>query len=152
MSIVKLPAILAAAALATCGLASAQHMQKGKMMMPNYDVTKETTIQGTVEDVQTGTRGPAGQGMMMMMGVHLTVKTADNTVTVMLGPAWFLKDENFTFAKGDQVEVTGSPMHMGNTDSLVARQVKKGDAVLVLRDAQGMPEWAGHGAGRGKGQ
>ena len=50
--------------MATANLSPGQHMPGGRMgRMPGYDAAKETTIQGTVEEVRTG------RGMMMGVGV-----------------------------------------------------------------------------------
>jgi len=122
------------AAAISAGIVAAQGMHKGAMT-PAYDPAKETSIQGTVDRVTTG----------RMMGVHLVVKTAEKTVTVMVGPQWFLNDKKFSFAKGEELKVTGSPVQMNNAEALIAREIKKGDAVLVLRNKQGIPEWAGRG-------
>ena len=65
------------------------------------------------------------------------------TLEVRLGPTTFLEKEKFTFAKGDQIEVTGSKVKIEGADALIAREVKKGGKTLTLRDAQGVPAWSG---------
>jgi hypothetical protein len=126
-----------------------QAQQKGRGMMM-YNTSAETTIKGTVESLDQG-----AQGMMMKMGMgmgtHLTVKTAEGDMQVMLGPTRFLTDKGFSFAKGDQIEVTGSKVSMGGSNYLMAREVVKGGKTLTLRDKDGRPEWSG-GAGRGYGK
>lgn len=126
-----------------------QAQQKGRGMMM-YNTGSETTIKGTVESLDQGT-----QGMMMKMGMgmgtHLTVKTAEGDMQVMLGPTRFITDKGFSFAKGDQVEVTGSKVSMGGSNYLMAREVVKDGKTLTLRDKDGRPEWSG-GAGRGYGK
>ena len=119
-------------ALGLAGLAAFAPAQR-RANAPNYDAAKEITIQGTVEDVITAQRGA-------MMGVHLTVKAETETFDVRLGPAWFLDQKQFKFAKGDRISVTGATLPTGHV--LIAREVKKGDAVLVLRDAKGFPQWS----------
>jgi hypothetical protein len=73
----------------------------------------------------------------------LIVKTDKETLEVHLGPTAFLEKEKFTFAKGDQIEVTGSKVKIEGADALIAREVKKGGKTLTLRDAQGVPAWSG---------
>jgi|SRR5579875_1343743 hypothetical protein len=102
-----------------------------------YNPAAETTVKGTVEEVRTVT-GRGGWN-----GTHLTMKTADKTIDVHLGPASFLKQKGFTFAKGDQIEVTGAKAEFGGSEAIIAREVKKGSETLVLRDAQGIPKWSG---------
>ena len=69
------------------------------------------------------------------------LKADSGTPAVYLGPSWFLESKGFKFAKGDEIEVTGSKLEA--QDTIVAREVKKGDQVLVLRNAQGIPAWSG---------
>ena len=83
-----------------------------------------------------------------MTSIHLRVKSPDEVFDVRLGPAWFLDQEQFKFVMGDQVEVTGATMSTNSGHALIAREVKKGDAVLVLRDAKGFPAWSGLGRPR----
>jgi hypothetical protein len=124
----------------------AQHRGPGMSRMMHNTGT-EITIKGTVDAINQGARG-------MMMGTHLTVKTADGTTEVMLGPSNFIESQGFTFAKGDEVEITGSKVTMGGTESLIAREVVKGGKTLTLRDKNGVPAWSGgrawhHGAAGG---
>jgi DNA/RNA endonuclease YhcR with UshA esterase domain len=102
-----------------------------------YDPTTETTVKGMVQDVQqrTGARGTGG-------GTHLMVKTDSGTIDVHVGPSDYVAGQRFSLAQGDQVEVTGSKAKVGGTDILIAREIKKGDKVLTLRNAQGIPKWS----------
>lgn len=99
----------------------------------NYNPATETTVQGSVQEVVTTGR----------QGVHVVLKTASETLEVHLGPVWYLSQNQFAVAKGDAIEVTGSRVKFGETEAVIARQVRKGDQVLTLRDAQGIPLWAG---------
>lgn len=131
--------LLIAIAIVTLGGASAfaqRGMGQGAGRM--YNPATETTVKGTVEEVKQipGQRGGPG-------GTHLIVKTDKETLEVHLGPTTFLEKQKFTFAKGDQIEVTGSKVRMGAADALLAREVKKGNKTLTLRDAQGVPAWSG---------
>jgi len=102
---------------------------------PNYDPAKEITIHGTVHEVLTAQ--PGG-----ITGIHLKVTSSDKIFDVRLGPAWFLEQKQFTFAVGDQIDVTGATISTKTGDALIAREVKKADSVLVLRDAKGFPTWS----------
>jgi hypothetical protein len=55
--------------------------------------------------------------------------------------------KHFDFAKGDAITVTGSKVKMGGQDVVIAREIKKGDQVLTLRDARGFPLWYGRARG-----
>lgn len=123
-------------------LASAQGPHAAKNMRM-YDPATETTLKGTVDAVNQQARG-------QMMGTHLTIKTADETREVMLGPANFITGKGFAFAKGDAVEVTGSRITMGAMEFVIAREVVKDGKTLTLRDKTGTPQWAGMGRRRAK--
>lgn len=115
------------------------------MHMPKYDPSTVVTMKGTVEEVQEGMMhfGQMGQMQGMgHMGLHLILKTGKESLTVLVGPAGFVKDKGFTFAKGDQIEVTGSRVKYNDTDAVIAREIKKGDKTLTLRDEKGVPEWS----------
>ncbi len=101
-----------------------------------YDPKTETTLTGTVDDVQqlTGRRGFAG--------THLILNTATGTLEVHLGPSSYIDAQKISFAKGDRIEVVGSKVKIGAADALIARQVTKDGKTLTLRDAQGVPQWS----------
>jgi DNA/RNA endonuclease YhcR with UshA esterase domain len=109
---------------------------KGRMMMPNYDPSTETTLKGAVEEVKEVPHGRT-------TGVHLLVKAGQETTEVRLGPKTYLNEKQFSFAKGDQVEVVGSKVKVNGAEQMIAREVKKGDKTLVLRGKNGKPEWSG---------
>jgi DNA/RNA endonuclease YhcR with UshA esterase domain len=107
--------------------------------MRHYNPTTEITVKGSVDDVRQVTRGQ-GWG-----GTHLTLKTDKGTLDVHLGPSRFLESKKFTISKGDQVEVIGSKVQYQGHDALIAREITKGDQKLILRNAEGIPEWSGGG-------
>ena len=110
-----------------------------------YNQNAETTVKGTVEQVKTAFLpggGATEQANQEVSGpVYLNLKADSGTFAVFVGPSWFLESKSFKFAKGDVVEVTGSKLQ--DKDVIIAREVKRGDQVLVLRNAQGIPEWSG---------
>ena len=131
--------LLIAIAIFTLGVATAlaqRGMGQGSGRM--YNPATETTVKGTVEEVK---QIPSARGASS--GTHLILKTDKETLKVHLGPTAFLEKEKFTFAKGDQIEITGSKVKIGGADALLAREVKKGDKTLTLRNAQGVPAWSG---------
>ena len=105
-----------------------------------YNPKATETITGTVESVDkiTPMRG-------MNYGVHITVKTDKETISVHLGPGWYYIERLDTnnIENGDKVEVKGSRITMMGTPAIIAAEVKKGDSVLKLRDENGFPVWAG---------
>lgn len=89
----------------------------------------------------------------MSPGVHLAIYTNDKkTISVHLGPVWFIERLDTQIRKGDKIEVTGSmvimnievkPGEMKAEHILLAARVKKGDMILELRDITGEPVWSG---------
>jgi hypothetical protein len=78
-------------------------------------------------------------------GVHLIVRADAKVREVHLGPAAHMTSNHFEFRTGDTITVTGSEVKMGERDVIIAREIKKGDHVLTLRDANGVPRWSGRG-------
>lgn len=134
LMLVVLPGCLALTALAQRGGGQGGGQQ--------YNPATETTVKGKVDEVKQipGPRGGPG-------GIHLMVKTDQETLDVHLGPATFLEKQKFTFAKGDEIQVIGSKVKIEGKDALIAREVKKGDKTLTLRNAQGKPLWSGGNRG-----
>jgi hypothetical protein len=134
------------------GQMQGQMQHRGQMGMgqmgPMYNTANEVTLKGTVEKVRNVTQPMMGSQNQNMGGIHLTLKTEKETVDVHVGPSWFVTEQKMSFAKGDKIEVTGSRVKMGETEAVLARQIKKGSETLTLRNAQGMPAWAGGGRRR----
>jgi len=84
----------------------------------------------------------------MNQGLALVVKTQKETVTVHLGPTWYLERLDEKIVKGDKVEIKGARTTLAGKPIILAAEVKKGDKVLILRDAAGVPVWAGWGMRR----
>ncbi|MDI6853035.1 MAG: DNA-binding protein [Deltaproteobacteria bacterium] len=108
-----------------------------------YNPATVETLGGEVIKVD---RYMPGRGMGY--GVHLSLKTAAETIDVHLGPSWYVEQQGMAFAAGDKLQVTGSRITYQGKPAIIAAEVKKGDQVLKLRDAQGIPVWSGAGAGR----
>lgn len=123
---------LLALALAITVPASAQ---KSSATTPKYDISKEVTIKGAIDDIQ---QVDMGKGEM---GVHLMLKTATETIEVRLCPSGVLKDFEVSFEKGQQIEVTGSRVKIDDKDVILAREVVSGNSTVVLRDKSGAPVW-----------
>jgi hypothetical protein len=79
----------------------------------------------------------------MGAGVHMILKTGKETISVHLGPGWYLENQDVKIEAKDKVEVKGSKITFGGTPAIIAMEVKKGDEVLKLRDDAGYPVWAG---------
>ncbi|HEX8951164.1 MAG TPA: DNA-binding protein [Polyangia bacterium] len=103
-----------------------------------YDPKTVATLKGEIVqvDLVAPMRG-------MSDGVHVVLKGDQGTTDVHLGPAWYLDHQDTQLAVGDRVEVRGSKVTVGGKPAVVAAEVRKGNATLQLRDAQGLPMWRG---------
>jgi hypothetical protein len=79
-----------------------------------YDPKTRTTINGVVQE-EKEIAGP-GKGT----GTHLTIKSRDAVYSVHVGPTWCWTQKNYTFAKGDHVEVVGSKVNYQGVDAIIA--------------------------------
>jgi hypothetical protein len=101
-----------------------------------YDPKAVETISGEVTKVDriTPAKGMTG-------GVHMLVKTDKETVSVHLGPSWYIENQDVKIEPKDKVEVKGSRVTVGGKPALIASEVRKGNEVLALRDEAGFPAW-----------
>jgi len=105
-----------------------------------YDPKAVETITGEVTAVDhiTPVKGMSG-------GVHMNVKTDKETISVQLGPSWYLENQDVKIEPKDKVEVKGAKTTFAGKPVIIAAEVKKGDEVLKLRDDSGFPVWSGWG-------
>ncbi len=100
------------------------------------------TVESVSGEVQSVDRITPRKGMSY--GVHLSVKTdKGETISVHLGPAWYIENQDVKIQPKDKIEVKGSKINFGGKPALIAAEIKKGDQVLKLRDDSGVPVWSG---------
>ena len=106
---------------------------------PAYDSTAETTLTGRVAELlpQACACG----------GIHLRLTTSAGDVEVALGPSAYLAEIGASFMLQDEIQVTGAKPANAAPADFLARSIRKGEATFELRDAQGLPRWAGTGMG-----
>jgi hypothetical protein len=80
----------------------------------------------------------------MSRGVHLLLKTDKENISVHLGPAWFIENQDIKVEPGDRVEVKGSRITFRGKPIIITTELKKGDIILRLRDENGLPLWSGY--------
>jgi hypothetical protein len=103
-----------------------------------YNPATVETLSGSVEAVD---KVMPMKGMNS--GVHVVLKTDKETISVHLGPEWYIERLDTRIEKGDMIEVKGSRVTFAGKPAIIAAEVKKGDRTLVLRDGNGIPAWAG---------
>lgn len=113
------------------------HMGRpGQPYMQLFDARTVETVEGELKSIDRATHRHMG-----MMGVHATVKTSGGDLTVHLGPAWFIDNQELKLKVGDKVTVTGSRVKFEGADIVIATEVKRGADTLKLREADGTPVW-----------
>jgi len=103
-----------------------------------YDITTVETVRGEVARVE---QFVPYQGALP--GVHLVLTTGSESLSVHLGPAWFIENQDESIDVGDDVAVTGSRILFLGEPAIVAASVRLGEQVLQLRDRRGLPVWSG---------
>jgi hypothetical protein len=73
---------------------------------------------------------------------HLTLKTKQEKLTVVLGPNWYLAKQDWKINLLDRLVVTGSRFNLEGRPALIAQEVKKGEQIMKFRDPSGTPLWA----------
>ncbi len=103
-----------------------------------YDPKTVETISGEVIRIDQFTPAKG-----MFGGIHMNVKTDKETISVHLGPSWYLQNQDVKIEPKDKVEVKGARISFGGKPAIIATEVKKGEEVLQLRDDTGFPVWSG---------
>ena len=105
-----------------------------------YNPKTVETLSGEVVSLEKTAFGRRGRSL----GVHFTCRPPRDDP----GPpgAQLVSGETRPdLVSGDKVEVTGSRVTYQGQPAIIAAEVKKGGQVLKLRDAAGVPAWAGQG-------
>jgi hypothetical protein len=107
-----------------------------KVTLPKYDAKTEVhLVKAVVQDVK---EMPVGNGQRVV----LNVKAGEDTFDVYLSPKSYLDLIDSAFAKGDEIEITGSKVtDSENKTVILAREVVKGQNTVELRDKNGEPAW-----------
>jgi len=104
-----------------------------------YNPQTVENVAGEITAVEK-TAAPGGS----YRGVHVVLKTdKGETLPVHLGPEWYLEKQTVTLKQGDKVQVRGSRIVFQNKPAVIAAEVTKDGKTLRLRDANGVPAWAG---------
>ncbi len=112
----------------------------GSAYVRMYNPDTEVTFSGEISKIEE-VQKPQG----MSPGIHIMVTGEDPCTMspIHLGPAWYLSNQETQLKVGDKVEIVGSKVEIDGSPAIIAREVRRGDEVLVLRDKSGVPYWAG---------
>ncbi len=119
----------------TCGALASQAPANGSV--PKYDKATEVKLKGTVADVRDYNCPISGT-----MGSHLTLKLQDgSTIELHLAATKYVKSYEMVFSKGDEIEVVGSKVKFNGNETILAREITRGQDSFVFRDEKGKPVW-----------
>jgi hypothetical protein len=102
---------------------------------PPYDGRAEYVVKGTVIAVKTH------DSVGGYKDTHFVITTTVGDMEVHVGPVAYLAKRGLEIKAGDEVVVTGCKTMYEDKTVLVARQVKKGDLTVTVRNARGKPVW-----------
>ena len=133
-----IPLILAVAvSVLTISVSNAVQKPDSSVTVPKYEPAAEATFKGTVEEVRDH-QCPVSGGM----GSHLILRRANgSTIEVHLATTKFMKSYDLLFKKGDVVEVVGVKVQFEGVETILAREVTRGDETFVFRAKDGTPVW-----------
>lgn len=102
---------------------------------PKYDAKTELKAKGVVDDIKTLAFGSRTDF------VELIIKSGDDKLPVYVCPKPFEDEMGITFAKGDELSLTGSKVKQEAADVILARELVKGTDTLMFRDDKGKAVW-----------
>jgi hypothetical protein len=103
---------------------------------PDYDAKTVETIGGKVLSIEKTT--PAKKRGYW---IDVMLQTANGTIAVQLGPAWYIDKQTPRIEANDIITVTGSRLTMDGRSAIVAADVTRGNELLKLRENNGIPVW-----------
>lgn len=130
------------------GARSAPATPESEKAAPLTEVPRRAEPAKVTGQVESLAVQPGRGGRMMVQTAVL--KTRDGSLTVHLGPDFYVRQQQFPLKVGDTWEVTGFKTTLDQKTVLVAREVRMGGHVLKLRDQGGQPLWRGMGQGTEK--
>jgi hypothetical protein len=104
---------------------------KRTVTAPKYDMSKEVTLKGTVQDVVM--RPAAGS----IMGAHLMVATAQGVVDAHIGNLVFSGKDGVSFSSGQSVKLTGIMTTFNQKSVFLVRTIETGSTTITVRNDHG---------------
>ena len=106
-----------------------------------FDPKTVEKLDGKIESLEKVTAGR----MDIPARVLLKLKTSKETVTVYLGPDWYLEKQEIKLSPGDYIQVRGSRVTMDNKSVILPNEIIKNSKAAIFWDDQGRPSWRGQG-------
>ncbi|HET6177380.1 MAG TPA: hypothetical protein VFE61_10635 [Candidatus Sulfotelmatobacter sp.] len=102
---------------------------------PKYDKQTELKTKGIVEEINVLSLGTRKDY------TELILKSGEDKLHIYVCPKPFQDEMGISFAKGDEIAVTGSKVKQETSDVILAREMVKGSDTLMFRDDKGKPVW-----------
>jgi len=107
-----------------------------------YNLDRETTFEGQVEDLKFEARYEEKGHFLILM---VRDSSSKELVEVETAPAWFFQTD---IHKGEKIRLIGSVAEDGQGQKFImAREIRINNRTITLRDQRGFPAWSG---GRGR--
>jgi hypothetical protein len=106
-----------------------------------YNPKTVEKLDGKIESLETVSAGR----MDIPARVLLKLKTEKETVTIYLGPKWYLEEQKVELSPGDYIQVRGSRITLDDEPLILPNEIIKNSKVLQFWDDQGQPMWRGQG-------
>ena len=104
----------------------------------SYDVSTVETLVGKLARIDQ-----LPGRMQGMVGMHAILETETETIEIHLGPYVYISKQTFKLREGEGIEVTGSRITHKGEPAILAKEIRRGNEVLSLRDEKGRPNWRG---------
>ena len=101
-----------------------------------YDVDREVTISGKVQEVIMEPRQPGSAPFLMVI---LKENSSGAVYKVEISPAWFFEQD---LHQGEPLKITGSQVESGEIKLIMARRVQFRGEMKTVRDRHGFPNWS----------
>ena len=111
--------------------ANQQVAPRRTVIASRYDMSKETTLQGTIQSL---VKKPAPGAMV---GAHLMVATAQGTVDAHIGNRFVFGRNAMTFAAGQPVKLTGIMTAVNHQNVFLVRTMETGGKTITVRNERG---------------
>jgi len=111
-----------------------------------YNVDREVTIEGQVDDIKFETRYEGRSSFLILL---VKDKNSNELVEVETAPAWFFRTD---IHKGEKIRLVGSlaEEQKEGRKLVIAREMRISNQTITLRDRRGFPAWS-RGQGRRRG-
>jgi archaeosine-15-forming tRNA-guanine transglycosylase len=104
---------------------------KRTVIAPNYDLSKEVMLEGTVQSLVK--RPVPGS----LAGAHLIVATAKGTVDAHIGNYVISGPHAESFASGQAVKLVGILVEVNHQDVFIVRTIQTGNRLITIRNDHG---------------